>query len=417
MRIAFLVGPFPLPLSQTFILNQITGLIDRGHEVDIYSTVPNHLPKVHPDIEAYNLRSRTYYQRIPGDLTRRRLKAIFLLFRNLHRDPVTLLRSLNSSKYGKEATSLSLFYSTLLCLNIKEKYDIINCHFGWRGSLAIFLRDLGVLQGKVVTTFHGLDITSDIRKFGHYVYEQLFIQGDLFLPISERWKHRLLELGCNQDKIIVHHMGVNCDRFHFTPRQPSVTKVVRLVSISRLVEKKGIEYSIQAISKLVKRHYPIEYTIVGDGSRKQALEQLVIELGLEDTVKLLGWKQQPEIVDILNQSHIFIAPSVTADNGDQEGIPVVLMEAMAMGLPIVSTQHSGIPELVEDGVSGCLAPERDVDALTEKLIYLIENPEIWPAMGKAGRVQVEERYNIDKLNDQLVELYQKLVGPMLTETI
>ena len=415
MRIAFIVGPFPLPLSQTFILNQITGLIDRGHDVDIYSTAPNDFPKVHSDVETYNLRSRTYYQRIPGSLARRRLKAIFLLFRNFHKDPVTLLRSLNVSKYGKEATSLNLFYSTLLCLNIRKKYDIINCHFGWRGSLAILLRELGVLQGQVVTTFHGLDITSDIRKFGDQVYKQLFIQGDLFLPISERWQHRLVELDCNKDKIIVHHMGINCDRFHFTPRQLSATKTVRFVSISRLTEKKGIEYGVRAISKLAKRKYPIEYNVVGDGPLKQDLEQLIIELGLEDTVKLLGWKQQQEIVDILNQSHIFIAPSVTATNGDQEGIPVVLMEAMAMGLPIVSTQHSGIPELVEEGVSGFLVPERDVDALTEKLAHLIEHPEIWPAMGKAGRIQVEEHYNIDKLNDRLVKLYQKLANQVLIE--
>ena len=114
---------------------------------------------------------------------------------------------------------------------------------------------------------------------------------------------------------------------------------------------------------------------------------------------------------ILSNSDILLAPSITAHDKDQEGIPVVLMETMAMGLPIISTLHSGIPELVQDGISGYLVPERDVDALAEKLNYLIEHPELWSEMGKAGRAFVEENFNIDKLNDRLVEIFQSLLHP------
>ena len=102
-------------------------------------------------------------------------------------------------------------------------------------------------------------------------------------------------------------------------------------------------------------------------------------------------------------------PSITASNGDQEGIPVVLMEAQATGLPIISTYHTGIPEVVIDGKSGFLVHEKDVDALAEKLEYLIKHPEIWPEMGRYGRKHVEEKYDIKKLNQQLVKIYQNLI--------
>lgn len=114
-------------------------------------------------------------------------------------------------------------------------------------------------------------------------------------------------------------------------------------------------------------------------------------------------------MEILNNAHLFIAPSVTAKDGNQDAPINVLKEAMAMGLPAISTDHGGIPELVEDGVSGFLVPERDVDALVEKLGYLIEHPEIWTEMGRAGRAYVEAHYDLNKLNDQLVAIYRQVL--------
>ena len=105
-----------------------------------------------------------------------------------------------------------------------------------------------------------------------------------------------------------------------------------------------------------------------------------------------------------------LAPSVTSQNGDCEGIPVAIVEALAWGLPVLSTLHSGIPEVIQDGESGFLVPERDTEALAEKLEYLIEHPELWPEMGRKGRKYVEEHYDIDKLNDRLVEIYQRLLN-------
>jgi colanic acid/amylovoran biosynthesis glycosyltransferase len=203
-------------------------------------------------------------------------------------------------------------------------------------------------------------------------------------------------------------MGVDCKRLLFTPRQLDETNGVRLVSVGRLVEKKGFEYAIRAVANLLEFYPDIEYTIVGDGPLKERLQELVQKLHVSDVIHFVGQRKQEEVIDILARSHVLLAPSVTAEDGDQEGIPVTLMEAMAVGLPVLSTLHSGIPELVQDGVSGFLVPERDMDALSNRLAYLIEHPEIWPEIGLQGREFIEEHHNINKLNDRLVEIYDRL---------
>ena len=142
---------------------------------------------------------------------------------------------------------------------------------------------------------------------------------------------------------------------------------------------------------------------------KEYFEKLIIELNISSIVKLHGWKQQQEIIEILDKCQIFVAPSVTAADGNQDAPVNTLKEAMAMGLPVISTLHGGISELVEDGVSGFLVPERDADAIAQKLAYLIEHPEVWEGMGKAGRMRVEEKYDMNKLNDELVEIYQQML--------
>jgi colanic acid/amylovoran biosynthesis glycosyltransferase len=180
------------------------------------------------------------------------------------------------------------------------------------------------------------------------------------------------------------------------------------------VEKKGIEYAIRAVAKLTDVNQNIEYNIIGDGPLKEQFQKLIAELNVGHIVKLLGWKQQQEIVEILDNCHIFIAPSVTAADGNQDAPVNTLKEAMAMGLPVISTRHGGIPELVEDGISGFLVPERDAEAIAEKLSYLIAHPQ-WEQMGHAGRNRVENKYDMNKLNDELVAIYQQLLNSQLPQ--
>ena len=137
---------------------------------------------------------------------------------------------------------------------------------------------------------------------------------------------------------------------------------------------------------------------------------MINDRNLYDYVIFTGVVTQTEAIDLFQDAHVFILPSVTAQDGDQEGIPSVLFEAQACGLPIISSQHSGIPELIIDGKSGLLVPEKDIKALSNKIEYLIEHQELWKSMGKFGRRFIEENYDIENLNKTLEGNYFDLIN-------
>jgi colanic acid/amylovoran biosynthesis glycosyltransferase len=183
------------------------------------------------------------------------------------------------------------------------------------------------------------------------------------------------------------------------------------VTVGRLVEKKGIEHVLRAMRILLDRGVEVEYRVLGDGPRRARLAALAAELGVKDRVTLHGRHGQETVRDGLERSDVLVAASVTAADGDEEGIPNVLKEAMALGLPVVGTRHAGIPELIEDGVSGVLVPERDEAALADALQRLAREPGRWTAMGRAGRAKIEMEYDIDRLNDRLAGLLEGLIRP------
>jgi colanic acid/amylovoran biosynthesis glycosyltransferase len=405
MKIAFIVNGFPY-LSQTFILNQITGLLDMEYDVEIFAQFNPKEKKVHSDVEKYRIMDRINYFDMPRNKIKRVSKAIFLIIKNFYKSPPKILKSLNIFKYGKTALSLKLLY--LLTPFLDKNFDILYCHFGPIGILGTYLKEMGV-DGKLVTTFHGYDMSGFIKSNSNNVYKKLFLNGDLLLPISDYWKRKLIRLGCNDKKIIVHRMGINLEKFKFSERRKRSGEPIKILTIGRLVEKKGHEYIIRAIAKIIKKHRNIEYIIAGDGPLEIKLKKFATELGIRKYIKFLGAVEQNEVLKLYQEAHIFALTSITANNGDQEGIPVVLMEAQATGLPMISTFHTGIPEAVVDGKSGFLVPEQDVNALIEKIEYLIEHPELWSKMGRYGRKFVEEKYDIKKLNKQLAGIYQNLI--------
>jgi colanic acid/amylovoran biosynthesis glycosyltransferase len=414
MRIAFLINEFPT-LSETFILSQITGLIDRGHQVDVYCDRLGDTNTIHAEVEQYQLLDRTYaIPAIPENFIGRILKAFYLLIYNFFKAPKTLFKAANFFKYnywtyGDPACFLQPIHLVIPWLNkSSDRYDIILCHYGRNGLKAALLKDIGVIQGKIVVVFHGYDISSYIEIHGKNIYDSLLNQADLIQPISQHWQKKLVSLGCNLDKIQVHRMGIDCNKFQYQLRKANPS-IFYLVSIARLVEKKGLQYSIQAVAKLIPHHPNLQYQIVGDGLLKEELQQLIEQLNVSNNIKLLGWKTQQEIFTIMKDADILLAPSVTSQDGNCEGIPMCLMEAMAKGLPVISTYHSGIPELIEDGVSGYLLPEREIDDLASKIEHLILNPDLRQKMGQAGRKKIETEYNIELLCDRLETTLQKLI--------
>lgn len=409
MTIAFFVGAFP-GLSETFILDQITGLLDRGHEVDIYGW-PSEDAQSHDDVAEYGLMKRTYtVPALPDSYAKRAAKGVGVLSRLLVDTP-EVIRTLNVPRYGRLAASLRLLYaSTPHVLKQKKEYDIAHCHFGQNGILALALRELDFLRAKrVLTTFHGHDVYVDVPRYSSRLRRFLFEKGDGFTVNSEYTARSVIELGGREEEIRTLPVGLDVESFSYRARSRENGSPLRVLTVGRLVEKKGIQYAIRALARLAP-NLSFEYRIVGGGPRQDELEALVQNLGLEDKVSFLGALPKEEVREQYQWAHIFTLPSVTAADGDREGQGLVLQEAQACGLPVVATRHNGFPEGVQEGKSAILVPERDVNALADALESLSKQEDRWEKIGRCGRAFVQNCYDIEALNERLVNIYRELLS-------
>jgi colanic acid/amylovoran biosynthesis glycosyltransferase len=403
VRIALIVDSFPV-LSETFVINHAIGLLERGHDVRIFARCRPRGEIAHHDVPRHGLLSRTRYldRPLPAGSLSGRLAAVV---RANFFAPLSALKWFEKFRQG----AVSLERLNLALTFLRGDFDIIHCHFGPNGYLGIFLKD-EVSRAPVLTTFHGYDLSLLIASSGREIYKDLFLKGDLFLPVSRYFKKRLIELGCDERKVVVCNNGVNARRYKYIPRALHPGEAVQVLTVGRLVEKKGHEFLLRALARTVSSGRDVRLRIAGDGPLREKLESLARELGVAERVRFLGAVAHDAMPGMLQQSHIFALPSVTAGNGDQEGMPVSIMEAQASGLPVLSTCHSGIPELIEDGTSGYLVAERDTAALADRMMYLVDHPELWPLMGAAGRRIVEEKYGLDAMIEKLLGLYRNLVA-------
>lgn len=405
LRIGVFAHEFPA-LSETFVLNQVTGLLDLGHDVTVFANGPRPEPRTHTDVARYRLRERTHYLGLPRRWLPRALRAAVLLVRHGWRHGKVLMRCLNVRRYGHDAASLRLFFWAVRLLG-NSGFDILHCHFGPIGQFVAKLRDAGAIAGRLVTVFHGVDVSAYVRERRDY-YRFLFAAGDLFLPVSRAWRARLIELGCDPQRIAVHRMGVDVRRYPFRARQRDGERPLVVLTVGRIVEKKGLAYGLRAVAELVERDVAVRYLVVGDGPLRPDLERLASALNLGDSVAFLGWQDQAAVSALMETADILLAPSVTTPQGDQEGIPVTLMEGMAAGMLVVSTCHSGIPELVEPDRSGVLVPERDSRALARAMLRLARLADDWPSISRAARARIVAEYEIGRLNRDLAERFRAL---------
>lgn len=228
------------------------------------------------------------------------------------------------------------------------------------------------------------------------------------LPISNLWAGRLKNMGCPPQKIAVSRMGIDMTRF--TPRQLKAPAApLEIISVARLTEKKGLHVAIEACRQLKEQGVLFRYRILGIGPWERRLRTLIEQYQLDDVIEMPGFKPSHQVKEMLEQADVFLLPSITGRDGDMEGIPVALMEAMAVGIPVISTVHSGIPELVESGKSGWLAPENDEQALAERLaaFSLLESEQVQPIV-QCAREKIEKEFNQLAINKQLASLLQTM---------
>lgn len=405
MRIAILTSEFPV-LSETPFLNQITGLVRRGHEVSIFAERPQPGVGCHPDIERLGLVAR-YPEALPAE---GRWRAAVRLVRG-HRgeERRVLLRSLNPLLFWRRAWTLEQLRRTAGLLPPRT-YDVCYCAFGQDAPRGLRARRTGALRGPLAVAFRGADTTKYVVIRGRRVYASVFRRGALFLPVSDSLARRIIALGAPPERVVVHRTGIDLSRWTWRLRAREEGEPLRLAAVGRLVEKKGIGYVLDAMRRLADAGVTAELEVAGDGPLRATLEAQRDRLGLDRRVRLLGWQTQAQVRQVLGRAHVLVAPSITAGNADEEGIPNVLKEAMASGLPVVATRHGGIPELVENGVTGFLVAERDPQILAERLAELAAPSERWAAMAAAGRARVEREYDIERLNDRLVTLFAGLTA-------
>jgi colanic acid/amylovoran biosynthesis glycosyltransferase len=281
----------------------------------------------------------------------------------------------------------------------------VHCHYG---NVGLHYRAAArVWRAPLVTSFYGYDCSSYPRERGGRVFAPLFAEADAITVLSAHMEAQLRQLGCPPSLLRRIPLAVDPS---FRAPEPRVRThppdTVRLLTVARLTEKKGIEFALRAVA-LVAGEFPyVRYDVIGAGPMLLELEALAETLGVHDRVRFLGARTSHYVRDAMRAADLFVLPSVRAVNGDEEGTPTVLLEAAFCRMPVLATAHAGIPEIVRDGESGYLVPERDAAALADRLCSLLRSPERWGAMGDAGLRLVEPSHTTSAVAARLEALYR-----------
>jgi len=390
--------------SETFMMRAIAGLMERGHEVDVYAFKRSSDNVVQGTIKRLRLMERVrYLHEIPGERWPRIMGALPLLLKGANKPYVW--RAMNIWRYGSAGLASRIYW--LNCPPEGSAYDIIHCHSGEYGIAAAWWREAGLLTGKIVTTFQGLDVNRS--QYRSNAYRILFQKGDRFTANSRFTADNAVKFGCPQNRLEILPLGIDLERYEFHERHIPITGPVTFLTVSRLVEHKGIDYSIRAFAKVANQRADVCYSIAGDGPERPRLQRLIDELGVADRVELLGWKTEEELRAVYRDAHVFVMASTTSCFGHQEARGMVLQEAQACGLPVLSTRIGGIPENVIDGKTGYLVAEQDADSLAERMMYLLDHPETLAEMSRAARRFIESMNEANSPVNRLIEIYESLI--------
>lgn len=288
---------------------------------------------------------------------------------------------------------------------------LIHAHFGVCGALALPLAQ--ALKLPLIVTFHGLDATmSDEYARRNSISTRIYLrrrealkrEAKLFVAVSEFIKAKLVEQGFPANKIVVHCIGVDTEVFQ---PDPAVLRKPVVLFVGRLAEKKGCEYLIRAMAQVQADMPEVELVIIGDGLLRQELELLAASVLRR--YQFLGLQSQSVVKSWMNQASLLAVPSVTAATGDSEGLPTVVVEAQAMGLPVVGSIHAGIPQAVVHGETGLLSPERDCQALATNILQLMQDPQLRQRFSDRGQQRVQTLFNLHKQTRYLEDIYEAVL--------
>ncbi len=288
--------------------------------------------------------------------------------------------------------------------------EVLHVYFGHIGMHLVPLLESKSRCCPVVVSFHGADVGVDMDKAAYLVAMQaVFAGADRILARSQSLAKVLHQLGCPEGKIRISRTGIPLDQWPLQARVSPAGGEWRLVQACRLIEKKGLDVSLRVLAKLRESFPEIRLTLIGEGPLQAEMESLAAELGITGALEFTGFVGEDRLREEFAKAHVFIHPSRIGKDGNQEGVPNAMLEAMATGLPVAATLHGGIPEAVEDGVSGILVEEDDWQSLAEGLKTLLENEQQWKAMGSAASAGVESRFSQEKQIADLEGIYRDVI--------
>jgi colanic acid/amylovoran biosynthesis glycosyltransferase len=300
-------------------------------------------------------------------------------------------------------------YQLLASLLKRRGADVMHIYFGHTGvHLLPFIEQW---DKPCVVSFHGADVAlkEDIANYPAKL-RRLFDVVPLVFARSQSLADRLIQMGCPPEKLRINRTGVPLDEFPFVDRQLPPDGRWRVMQACRLIPKKGVATSLRAFAIFKKDHPQAKFYIAGKGPLQPELEMLAAGLGVFKDVHFIGFLSQRHLMELYASSHLFLHPSETPPDENQEGVPNSILEAMATGLPVAATQHGGIPEAIEHGRNGWLVPEEDHVALANAMQEITRSPHVLTEMGLRARAAVADRFEQDAQIDQLESFYEEAIA-------
>lgn len=296
----------------------------------------------------------------------------------------------------------------------KGNFDLIHAHFGTGAVYALpYVKKFNL---PFVVTFWGNDVSALMGKQRYdpnrwrYILKapEILERADIVLAVSNEMKQILSEIAEVEHKTRLYHQGI--DLTNFSPGTLSSKGPINILLIGRFTQKKGHIVALKAVKKVLDSGKNAKLTFIGDGELMENCQSYVSKNNMENHVDFAGVMTQKEIADHLKHTDMLLVPSIVADDHDREGSPTVIREASASGIPVIGTYHAGIWECIEDGKTGFLVAERDINTLADRITTLIDDPELRSVMGKNARIKMEKEFNLQKQVALLESYYEEAIS-------
>jgi colanic acid/amylovoran biosynthesis glycosyltransferase len=286
---------------------------------------------------------------------------------------------------------------------------VLHVYFGHIGVHLLPL--LEICDRPVVVSFHGADAQVNLERPAHRKRtERMLALASLVLVRSESLADKLVAIGCCRQKIRIHRTGIPLDQIPFYARRLPSDGTLRFLQACRLIPKKGLQTTLRAFFEFTQTHPLAHLTIAGEGPQLAQLDAQTRALGLSNRVSFVGFVSQSQLRDLFEKSHVFLHPSELGPDGDQEGVPNSMLEAMASGLPVVATLHGGIIEAVEHDKSGFLVAEKDSRAMCAAMHKLVSDPRQYEKMGAEASERVAEKFQLERQVQTLESIYLEAIS-------